>query len=182
MRSRRVSGTASHTPAGESDAQHQDVIAATSQSPPSGTETDPTSADWNQRHELVIRRGDTLFANLHRDRIPRGVIDDILRHYDIAEHRAAAQAEMLLAPYRMTAAEIDEAQSPSGFRGRTGGTSIPSPRNTLTLDAVLNLLEERKKQLYETIESERATPEEREEGLMRLSSLMETLTALASER
>jgi len=72
----------------------------------------------------------------------------------------------------------------SQLLGPTGGTFMPSPRNTLlsgeqTLNRVLNLLDQRKQQLCEIIDSEQTTPEEKYEALMRFASLTGTLADIA---
>ena len=64
---------------------------------------------------------------------------------------------------------------------------MPSPRDTLVsgeqaLDRVLNLLDQHKQRLCEIIESEHSTPEDQNEALMRLASLMGTLADVTAER
>jgi hypothetical protein len=56
---------------------------------------------------------------------------------------------------------------------------MSSPRNALVLDRVLNLLDLRKQQLCEILDSEQTTPDEHYEALMRLASLTGTLADVA---
>lgn len=63
---------------------------------------------------------------------------------------------------------------------------MPSPRNTSlsaekTIDAVLNVLDQHKERLCAIVESEKTTPDDKYEALMRLASLTGILTSMAAE-